>query len=327
MAHKPCEECFYIDSTSGLNTTQLVNVMVNHGMHQCKGIMKCKIGLRWIDGMHANKKAYEMHCVLSNALLGHNCITSKYQLSKQPALQAYIMPTWEVSESYIPSHEQLALLPWIIRPDGGFSGKGITVIDDVKNLPSAIRTARAEVPFKARNGPIIASQYIVHPALFEGKKFHFRRYMVIAITPAGRHASVWHRGDIFTAGNPYVADDYSADVRDTHGKSTDRDIDISDMRKEFPDDYERIMETSRQICMKCAEIAVASCKPFPESKYGFEILAADFMLTEKLEVILIEVNDRVGFSPNEGQENAVTISICHDLFVWLDAEVFSKVWN
>jgi hypothetical protein len=75
---------------------------------------------------------------------------------------------------------------------------------------------------------------------------------------------------------------------------------------------------------RVSEIYASSVLNFEENKYGFEVFAADILITNDYTPVLMEVNDRVGYSFNTEK---YAKSFSRDYFNWIDGCVLSRVFQ
>lgn len=180
----------------------------------------------------------------------------------------------------------------IVKPvgNGAHSGTGISVATNVDELMKAYKIA-------SKWPKVIMQEYIKDPLLFDGKKCHFR--MHILVTTWGQHYLL---PDILilTAHSPYVNNDWTNKlIHDSHGSSTDDDYFWPQHRDRLSDNIDVSDETK-----KIFEVLLPHIHPQPyeESKMGYEILAVDYMFTKEFngeyKTILIEINQKVGYTPN-----------------------------
>lgn len=145
----------------------------------------------------------------------------------------------------------------------------------------------------------IVSKYIENPLLYDEKKFHMRIYLIIMGYPLNA-ISILHKGKIITAGNPYNTDIHDTEAHDTHAKRTSHTV-------FFPDDFnqshgldenqiQNIWEQINHICAGIHTIYRPFVKPYDNIATGFEMFGLDFMIDDRYNVYLLEVN----WSPGMG---------------------------
>jgi hypothetical protein len=115
---------------------------------------------------------------------------------------------------------------------------------------------------------------------------------------------MWDRGKIVTAELEYKAEDYTnTKIHDSHFKSTPTNLYYpEDLKIPESSDTKDILQQMREILNVAAEVIQPHVKPRPESVYGFEVFGVDFMLTDKLDVKLIEINARHDYGHPTGDE-------------------------
>jgi len=182
---------------------------------------------------------------------------------------------------------------FIVRPagTGAFSGKGIVVVHN--------RTTFNEALTNSKNyEKVIISKYITDPLLFQNRKFHLRTYLIAGVVFGQYVAKFLDFYELYQALKPYHNSDYSNhDIHDTHFGSTDQDyICPHDLPKELQTRFNKYVYPNMRACMLLvAKMFSGVAKPYPESRNAFEIFGCDFLVRDNNEVVLMEINDRIGF--------------------------------
>lgn len=171
--------------------------------------------------------------------------------------------------------------PWILKPDGGFSGKDITILTDFKQLK------------KLKKSIWSVQEYIQNPLLIDKRKFHIR---VIFIRRDDGKGFMFKLMPIYLSKKEFKLFDYE-----------DHDIHISHFSKEqnelyFNLDYvdfgiseEKINKLQAKIKNILKDInSVINLGCYSETKRCYEMYGADFMITSNMEVKLIEFNRKIG---------------------------------
>lgn len=213
----------------------------------------------------------------------------------------------------------------IVRPVGPLacSGRGISLVTNNSELAAAKRKVRT---FKSA----IISEYIDPPLLWEGRKFHLRMYYLVRA--AKRHlpfySELWTRGTLMTAGLPYQSSNWQNPlIHDTHGKTTPRMLwfpeDLPD-----PSQGPAIFAQMETIMALVARIMEPSVTIYPESIYGYEVLGCDFMIDASYRVVLLEINDHVGYPKDDlGQAAGYTVAeFGKDYDYWIYERVIRPIY-
>lgn len=284
----------------------------------------------WMEQLTTNKfdAVYNnIPCWIKN-ILSHekSIITNKYQLynnfhNKYPLeCSKYMAHSWNfLKQQPIPNVKESSSSSsiYIVRPAGvgAFSGKDVIIVHDIKTWKHAKSISK-------KYNAVIASDYIMSPMLFEGRKFHLRTYLIAAKINGIYKTYFFDFYELFTAAKPYKAGDFdNGDIHDTHFKSTPRDImcpdDLnSEQRLVFSDKvYPAMKECMRYV----SRILEEGCKPYPESENAFEVFGCDFMVTSDAKPILLEVNEKIGFTMHKVEKKRVFCeryfnTICDFLF-------------
>ena len=141
----------------------------------------------------------------------------------------------------------------------------------------------------------VAQEYIDNPYLINKKKIHFRTYILYDNT--NKSAYYLDKSVIATSRLPYKKDDYNnKDIHDTHFYRNDKQIN-------FPDDFKlnrtqinNIHKQLKEISKFIIEILKKKVKCFSESKKCYYLFGGDFLLTDDLQIKLLEFNANPGCS-------------------------------
>jgi hypothetical protein len=182
---------------------------------------------------------------------------------------------------------------FIVRPagTGAFSGKGIVIVHNQETFKKAIEQSK-----KFQN--VIISKYINDPLLFEGRKFHLRTYFIAGWLNNHYVTKFLDFYELFTALKPYRNEDYNnSDIHDTHFASTPHDyICPMDLPNNIKLQFTDIIYPNMRDCMLLvSKMFYGKANPYSQAKNAFEIFGCDFLVRDNNEVILMEINDRIGF--------------------------------
>jgi hypothetical protein len=174
---------------------------------------------------------------------------------------------------------------WIIKKNMAFGGKGNVIVTNYSEF--------LNIKNKYKNDFIIC-KYITNPLLFNQRKFHLRIYLINYIDKRNVIWSFMSKyGFILTAKEPYKNADYdNPDIHDSHFKSTADDY-------IYPNDFTKSFGTQAtlKVNKKIIEILEYVCDiqklyNYPDTESSFSIIGCDFMVTDELEVKLLETNNR-----------------------------------
>jgi hypothetical protein len=268
------------------------------------------LSLEWDSsiGSSMNPYFYEVGSFIKNVVDDSSVygVTNKMILHKSKS--AYVAKTVLLKDLKTVSETK----PMIIRPVGknACSSNDVYIISNTKDLNHVKKYFSSLPPRKYET--VIASEYIRHPLLFEGKKMHIRMYLLVR-TPShdktiGEGIFLFPIGKLLTAGESYVDGNYSAlpgdtnyqsslRIHDTHAESTEYNLwfpyDLGDLSSEL---YEKMWNVCREVIVPAVK---GRLKSYKESANAYEILGLDFMFDHTpsgLVPKLIEANSKVGFS-------------------------------
>jgi len=313
---------FLISGHSGLNKNALRNIFLSSRDYYfieydevvfSNEALKYKIdflSLEWDSsiGSSMNPYFYEVESFIKNVVDDSSVygVTNKMILHKSKS--NYIAKTVLLKDLKTVSESK----PMIIRPVGknACSSNDVFIISNVKDLNSVKKYFASLPPRKYET--VIASEYIRHPLLFEGRKMHIRMYLLVR-TPShdktiGEGIYLFPIGKLLTAGELYVDGNYSAlpgdhnyksslQIHDTHAESTECNLwfpyDFGDLSSEL---YEKMWNVCKEVIVPAVK---GRLKSYKESANAYEILGLDFMFENTQSGLvpkLIEANSKVGFS-------------------------------
>lgn len=291
------------------NYEHMRKLLNEHGMREVEveRAQRESVQFVWVDVNDQgffDKRSYGIHCEVKNLLDDKkSCITNKetlhYLLQDRfpEASTKYLPRTYNVRDLDPDTLDWSDGKIYIMRPvgKGKFCGKGIVRVCN----PAEFRAAQKEM-LKEPTDHAIASEYVRNPFLIDGRKSHIRMFwMVRGATETLPAANFLCPIAVFcTAKKPYVLDHLEdAEIHDSHNKTTDRDVFWpEDMHGMMPEEAIPAAHAQAEEIMKCVgEIYTKEAKPFSEAKYGYEIFGVDFVMDDKYNMHLIEINDRIGY--------------------------------
>jgi RimJ/RimL family protein N-acetyltransferase len=242
-----------------------------------------------LDGKHYyDKSNYKYKSILKNIVNDKkNKITVKSELIKTMGNSPYMLNTFifdhleelnKIKEKMI--NEDRA---WILKPDRGFAGDAIQVVRkrDFKDLKLHPKYSRWSI-----------QEYIENPLLVDGRKFHLR----VLFLYRAKGFSFWFKKiPVYLAAKKFVYDNFD-----------DHEIHISHYSEKEPARYiedlsfnkKQLINIIKQLKIIMSDLADkikdAGCYE-RDSIRCYEIFGIDLMLTDDLDLKLIEVNSKVGF--------------------------------
>jgi hypothetical protein len=286
-----------------LDFTILEKFLQSQGLHKVVDYAS-KPTFLWMETLDDNrfdKQYYNTQCWLMSLLSNEkSVITDKYNLYKNfhdtypQQCAKYMAPSWSF-EDFIKNSIYDKKSVYIVKPagKGASGGRDIFMIYDKKsyyNLINAVKSAR----FK-RYDNVIVSKYITDILLFEGKKFHFRVYMLASHINGKFSYKVLPFTELVTALKVYKNTDFNnKTIHDSHFDSTLKNyICPYDLTGTMKESYETIFSNITKCLDIVAKILKPYAKPYEQAANAFEIFGCDFLVHENLDVILMEINDKV----------------------------------
>ena len=194
---------------------------------------------------------------------------------------------------------------WICKPCGKNQGKGIFLINDLKQLDprSERKMTTHSVPTKR-----IIQRYIINPLLISGHKFDVRTYMLIASTDP--YVVFYHRGYIRQTCVPYTTKTLDLHVHLTNQYVQKKHHLYAEKKEETVlsfdqfNEYVNIHEKENKCLIDdwvfnwftpSMKIIMLTCFKAVRHKLSgkvgvFELLGFDFMVDSDMKVWLIEIN-------------------------------------
>ena len=292
----------------GLDYSTLRESLLNDGLQETTD-PTTKPFLLWMEQLENNKfddRYYKTQCFIMNILSDEKTIiTDKSNLyinfnKKYPeACEKYMAQTWVLDDflkdEVLSKNKNKA---YIVRPvgKGAFSGKDIIIVDNAAKLEEA-KKLRSK-----KYDSIIVSTYVTNPMLYKKRKFHLRTYFLISMINGKYKTYFYNVYELFTAKNPYTNIDYTdKNVHDTHFASTEGDIlcprDLEPSLKEI---FSTKIYPNMEDCMTyISKLMEGHAKPYAQAENAFEVFGCDFLVKDDYDVVLMEINDKTGFTMNK----------------------------
>jgi len=143
----------------------------------------------------------------------------------------------------------------------------------------------------------VLQEYIDNPWLVDGRKMHLRQTMIYQVDPT-KNSYYMKSGEYAIAEKPYKKGDWTnKDIHDTHFHKGEGYYWPFDMNFTL-DEWHVIKEQFDTIYAYILSAIHNQGNCYQDSVQCFEMLGLDFMITDNLWVYLIEVNDKMGMTPN-----------------------------
>lgn len=216
---------------------------------------------------------------------------------------------------------------WIIKPVGGSCGGGITI---VRGIVEAMRVAMSMQNFKC-----VVQKYIERPLLVrDGRKFDIRQWVLVtSVNPLLVYA--FSEFYLRLSSTEYTLDDLSSNrihlcnhsiqkltlaaeaagegVCDTMMTQAEF-LTLLEQRHVPCERIERLMSRVKEVCV---ETIISVADKLEKVGDGFEWLGFDLMVTEALEVLLIEVNVSPDITKSTPVTEKLVPAAVHDVFTLL----------
>lgn len=215
---------------------------------------------------------------------------------------------------------------WILKPVGGFQGKGIMLLLSFDEFKSACKDilqyiikSRLNTIYNVNNSKIsyksdkggdtlklynrwVLQEYIentfLYPNISSGKKIHIRPYFLYYMLNNKANGYILDSCGVGISKEVYKNNDFkNSDIHDTHGANNTEGI-------TFPEYFKSIM-TPTQIKFIFSQLIelfgilkiLCSTQCYPEIKFCYEVFGADILILPNLKIKLMEVNTNIAIIP------------------------------
>ncbi len=280
---------YLISGQAGLHQEYLREYLEKLGLVEVPGVTTVTyLHAELTEGVF-DHSTYKVMSRVKNLLRNEKrAVTLKDKLAEQKSLQEWLPSTRPLRQ--VEKVEEGEVL--ILKPvgTGAYAGKDIFIVTTTTEL---LRVKKFLHKFYKG---AVACEYVRNPLLFRGRKFHLRTY--ILVNSKGEHY-VAPFGKILTASQFYQDGDYSNKaVHDTH-------LDSTETNWFYPEDFYLgvplgTSEAKEKLLCEVERVlhAIGKCIPavaYQESKYGYEVFGVDLLVTTEHRVVLLEVNEKVGY--------------------------------
>jgi glutathione synthase/RimK-type ligase-like ATP-grasp enzyme len=170
----------------------------------------------------------------------------------------------------------------ILKPEGGYAGKGIYLVNGKDEAIYTIKHHRDTYSYR-----YLLQDYIMEPALIQGHKFHLR----VPILVIGKQKFMYCKSPYYVAKSLFKQDNFdNKDIHDTH------------YNPEFSQFYPDTLPDGwgKKVSLTFLEKVFEKLELKPEwkSKHSYYLFGADIMF-EKKNPILLEINEKIGLKDME----------------------------
>jgi hypothetical protein len=194
---------------------------------------------------------------------------------------------------------------WMVRSNLGAVGSKSRAVDNQRDFMSAVSDFTRDTGKDARRKDVImASEYIADPMLYQGKKFHLRCYVILAVYGHGptatRRAWMIKQGIIIPAAVAYVRGDWSnQEVHDSHGHDNADLVYFHEATPNADLDIPLLTAKCADVLSHALECVMPTVTNYPECGHiGYEVSGADIMFTSDGNAKIIEINGAPAIGDN-----------------------------
>jgi len=228
--------------------------------------------------------------------------------------------------------------PYIVKDSTSFGQKGVHIITSLEELEIYQHNLKHTLG--------IISEYLINPLLWNGKKFHFRIYVGVYVNSNGtRKVKIFNNSNyafkVFIAKENYKPNHFdNIDMHITGLKSTlmrhqwhvienaamskdaTTDADFYFLESNLPPNttFKSINSAIETMFDQLITPILPKFEIYPECEAGFEIFGADVMLDDKGNPYVLEINAKIGYSEDHGQQAGQIEfhkAFSHDFFNWV----------
>lgn len=281
--------------TSNMYLSNIINDYFNKKKKWKK--KKNKKYVNYADLNYTNKDYKCNNCKIINQfdnidLLG-NKIFQYNNFIKFYGIKPYFIPiTYKLNISNLNNYHKLFHnnKKWIIKPTNSLSRNGIKVVNNLNIL-------KKWITLNNKWDEWLIQEYINNPLLLNGRKFHFRVYVILIKNNKKIQIFMYHKGFMYTANTKY---NNSIDNNTTlSGENNKNNIYL------FPDDfikhfgvisyYKYIIPQFKKIIKRCIYpvIDTIQCPNKNINNYKcFKLLGFDILIDKNYKLYLAEINAR-----------------------------------
>jgi hypothetical protein len=227
--------------------------------------------------------------------------------------------------------------PYIVKDSTSFGQKGVHIITSLEELEIYQHNLKHTLG--------IISEYLINPLLWNGKKFHFRIYVGVYVNSNGtRKVKIFNNSNyafkVFIAKEDYKPNHFDNidmhitglkstlkrhqwQVVDADAKSADaKSADFYFLESNLPPNttFKSINSAIEEMFNQLITPILPKFEIYPECDAGFEIFGADVMLDDKGNPYVLEINAKIGYSEDHGQQAGQVEfhkAFSHDFFNWV----------
>jgi hypothetical protein len=273
------------------------------------------------------KKYYPVYSLITNQLGGaKSSLTNKFFLCStlnkisESLADQYLMKSFN-SSLFDPNTNYS--YPYILKGIGAFAGKGNEVVGDLEEMKFKLKE------LKKRFTTVMICEYIRDPLLIYNRKFHLRVSFVVVRTKDYYFTSVLPCYNMAISKDPFKLEDFeNTSIHDTHFSTTYENeiFQFLDPNK-FPKftmtlvkNVENQINTILKVLSPSLENTV---ELYDNCLNGFDILGADFMITNDGNIKLLEINEKASYIR---LKNKTAYDLFYsNYFSWIDSTILENI--
>ena len=180
---------------------------------------------------------------------------------------------------------------FIVKPDNGTYRRGVSIITSYNQLYNYINKS----PYKCN---WILQDYVEHPLLYNGRKFHFRIYALLVRDAKELKVYIYNKGFMYFANNKYKINTVDNESH-LSGESSPDNVKVypEDFSGYFGDKYlmvinEQLREIVKNTIDPCAIYLKCRNEHIPDHK-AFKLIGYDILIDKYNKCYLAEINMRL----------------------------------
>ena len=252
---------------------------ISYGNRNNPSFQKCEIvnQLASVDILGNKKVQYDNHLKYYKTRPKYLPMTISFSIDNIDKIQAIFL-----------QNPRENLTPYIIKPENGLARGGVGI---VRNHLELIRHIGEH-----RHKDWILQEYVNNPLLLNGKKFHFRVYVIFIQTPEWQAAYIGKKGFMYTANKKFSPNTLDENVT-LSGESSPDNVFYSpeDFIKEYGKQAwdKKVFPQFVKICRETVKSALEHLQcPNNREQKCFKILGYDVLIDKNMDCYLAEINAR-----------------------------------
>ena len=225
-------------------------------------------------------------------ITGDNCLANKFlfpKLYKQYFNhQKYLPKTYSFSKNNI-GHLQLLKYSnnaYILKPENDYARGGISLISKYNDIIKWISNNR-------KYNKWVLQEYITNPILIEGKKFHFRTYILILFRKSNKNCETYLFNKYFALASPHLYNSKSNDtkIHFTGAKYCNVKLVTGKLMYDNKINFHAIEPQLKEIAGNCGKLVKKHFNVMYPHQTNYHLFACDIICDTNYNCHLLEVNN------------------------------------